>query len=68
MKILFLLIGVSLLLALVFLAAFFWAIRRGQHDDLYTPALRMLIEDDAPEEVPDPSSGVPAKPAASGEI
>ncbi|MDQ1086330.1 MULTISPECIES: cbb3-type cytochrome oxidase assembly protein CcoS [unclassified Siphonobacter] len=47
MKIIFLLIGISLLLALGFLAAFFWAMKSGQNDDLYTPSLRALLDDEA---------------------
>ena len=39
------LIGLSLLVALGFLGAFFWAVRRGQYDDTSTPALRMLHDD-----------------------
>ena len=34
-------------------AAFAWAARRGQFDDLTTPALRMLFEDDRPTRGPD---------------
>ena len=45
MNILYFLIGCSILLALVFLVAFFWAQRSGQHDDLHTPAMRILLED-----------------------
>jgi cbb3-type cytochrome oxidase maturation protein len=45
MTILYFLIGCSILLALIFLAAFFWAQKSGQHDDLYTPAMRILLED-----------------------
>jgi cbb3-type cytochrome oxidase maturation protein len=46
MNILFFMIGVSLLMALGFLTAFFWSMRSGQHDDLYTPSMRMLLDDD----------------------
>ena len=42
----FFLIGCSILLALLFLAAFFWASRTGQHDDTYTPAVRILFDDE----------------------
>ena len=42
----FLLIGFSILLALIFLLAFFWASRSGQHDDLYTPSVRILFDDE----------------------
>jgi cbb3-type cytochrome oxidase maturation protein len=45
MEIIFILIGVSLLIALGFLAAFFWAVRSGQYDDDYTPSVRILFDD-----------------------
>lgn len=45
MKIIFFLIFVSLLLAICFLLAFFWAVRNGQYDDGYTPSVRILFED-----------------------
>ncbi|MDJ0367655.1 cbb3-type cytochrome oxidase assembly protein CcoS [Hymenobacter sp. H14-R3] len=50
MTIIFLLIGLSLLVALLFLAAFLWAVRSGQYDDAYTPSVRMLFDDEAPAE------------------
>ena len=56
MHIIFFMIGVSLLMALGFLAAFIWSMRTGQQDDLYTPALRMLL-DDAP-----PNDQTPTQP------
>ena len=51
MNIFYLLIGVSLLAALIFLAAFIWAVRNGQFDDNKTPSYRILFDDepDSPE-------------------
>ena len=46
MEIILLLIGISLVLALGFLAAFFWAVKDGQYDDDYTPSVRILFEDE----------------------
>jgi len=46
MTIIFLLIGISLLVALTFLASFFWAVRSGQYEDDYTPSVRILFEDE----------------------
>jgi cbb3-type cytochrome oxidase maturation protein len=46
MGVIFILIGCSLSLALVFLLAFFWSVKSGQNDDLHTPAIRMLFEDE----------------------
>lgn len=46
MSILILMIPMALLFAAGFLWAFFWAADKGQFDDLDTPALRMLVDDD----------------------
>lgn len=46
MNIFYLLIGVSLFAALIFLGAFIWAVRDGQFDDNETPPRRMLFDDD----------------------
>ncbi len=45
MKIIFILIALSLLVAGGFLAAFFWAVKSGQYEDDYTPSIRMLFDD-----------------------
>lgn len=46
MSVIVILIGVSVLVALGFLAAFLWAVKSGQYDDKYTPSIRMLFDDD----------------------
>ena len=46
MKIIFFLIGVSLLVSIGFLVSFFWAVKDGQFDDDQTPAMRMLLDDE----------------------
>lgn len=48
MHIIFFMIGISLLMAVGFLGAFLWSMRSGQQDDLYTPSMRMLLEDNEP--------------------
>ncbi|MBG6234580.1 cbb3-type cytochrome oxidase maturation protein [Pedobacter sp. CAN_A7] len=50
MNMIYMLIGISILLALIFLAAFFWASKSGQNDDTYTPAIRMLFDDEVTEQ------------------
>lgn len=50
MNIFYLLIGASLVVALIFLAAFIWAVRSGQYDDNETPPYRILFDDDSVEE------------------
>ena len=44
MNIIFLLICVSLTVAIIFLVAFLWAVRSGQYEDDYTPSVRMLFD------------------------
>ena len=44
MNIIFLLICISLTVALLFLGAFLWAVRSGQYEDDYTPSVRMLFD------------------------
>ncbi len=50
MNILVLLIPVALLLGLIGLGAFFWALRSGQFDDLDGAAHRILMDDEEPKE------------------
>ena len=45
MNILLALIPISLMLIAVAVAAFVWAVKRGQYEDLDTPALDILRED-----------------------
>jgi cbb3-type cytochrome oxidase maturation protein len=48
MGILIFLIIISLVVALFFLGVFIWSVKKGQFDDDYTPALRMLNDDEKP--------------------
>ena len=50
MDILYLLIPLSVVLAVVIGAVFWIAVDGGQFDDLDTPALRILADDDRPQE------------------
>ncbi len=50
------LIPIALGLGLLALLAFFWAVGRGQFDDLDGAALRILIEDAAPPAAPTPAA------------
>ena len=47
MLVVFLLIFISLFLALTFLSAFVWAVRSGQFEDTCTPSMRMLPDEDS---------------------
>lgn len=46
MNILYLLIPLALLLLAFAVWAFFWAVGSGQFDDLDTPAMRIVMDDD----------------------
>ncbi len=46
MNILYLLIPLGLILVGLAVAAFFWAVRSGQFDDLETPAMSVVMDDD----------------------
>lgn len=50
MNIIYFLIACSVLLALFFLGAFFWSHNSGQNEDLYTPSVRILFDDELVEE------------------
>jgi cbb3-type cytochrome oxidase maturation protein len=46
-NILYLLIPLGLVLVVIMVAAFFWAVKSGQFDDLQTPAVQILLDDDS---------------------
>lgn len=48
MDILYLLIPLAILIMIVAVAAFMWAVRSGQYEDLEGPAHRILMDDDDP--------------------
>lgn len=50
MGILLVLVPISLLLLGLAVAAFFWAVRRGQFDDLDAASIDLLSDDPAPRE------------------
>lgn len=46
MSIIYVLITVSVIVAIIFFIAFVYSVRKGQYDDTYTPSVRMLFEDE----------------------
>ncbi len=46
MNIIFLLILASLFIALIFVVLFIKSVKNGQYDDMYTPSVRMLFDDE----------------------
>jgi cbb3-type cytochrome oxidase maturation protein len=45
MSVIVLLIIFSIMVALIFLIAFIWAVRTGQYDDMESPSVRILFDD-----------------------
>ncbi len=46
MSVIYILLTVSILVAVVFFVVFVIAVKKGQFDDGYTPSVRMLFEDE----------------------
>ena len=46
MSVIYMLISISIIVAVFFLYAFIKAVRGGQYDDDYTPSVRMLFDDE----------------------
>lgn len=54
MSVIYMLITISIAVAIVFFVLFVLAVRKGQYDDSYTPSVRMLFDDELiknPEEI-----------------
>ena len=48
MTVIYVLIALSLSMAVGFLVAFLWAVRTGQYADTHTPSMRMLFDNRPP--------------------
>lgn len=46
MSIIYVLLAISVIVALLFFVAFVISVKNGQYDDTYTPSVRMLFEDE----------------------
>jgi cbb3-type cytochrome oxidase maturation protein len=44
MSVIVILISISIIIAIGFLAAFLWSMKIGQYDDTYSPSVRMLFD------------------------
>ena len=55
MIVIYMLLAISILLAIIFFVAFIISVRKGQYDDSYTPSVRMLFEDELVEKDSDVS-------------
>jgi len=46
MSVIYLLLTISIIVAVIFFIAFIVSVKNGQYDDAYTPSIRMLFEDE----------------------
>lgn len=52
MSVIYILLTISIIVAVIFFVAFIFAVKNGQYDDSYTPSVRMLFEDELVKEKP----------------
>ena len=50
MSVIYFLVPITFVIVLIGLLGYLWSVKSGQFDDLDTPALRMMFEDDSEEE------------------
>lgn len=46
MEVIYITIGVSVIVAILFFIAFIKSVKSGQYEDTYTPSVRMLFDDE----------------------
>ena len=46
MSVIYMLLTISIIVAVIFFVAFIFSVKQGQYDDSYTPSVRMLFEDE----------------------
>jgi cbb3-type cytochrome oxidase maturation protein len=46
MSVIYILLTISIIVAVIFFVAFIISVKKGQYDDSYTPSVRMLFEDE----------------------
>ncbi|SMC35131.1 cbb3-type cytochrome oxidase assembly protein CcoS [Cellulophaga tyrosinoxydans] len=56
MSVIYLLLAISICVAIVFFIAFIISVKSGQYDDSYTPSVRMLFEDELVKKAPEKKS------------
>ena len=58
MSIIYVLLAISVIVAVLFFIAFILSVKNGQYDDTYTPSVRMLFEDEIVKEASTPNSKI----------
>lgn len=63
MSIIYMLLAISVVVAIIFFVAFIVSVKKGQYDDVYTPSVRMLFDDELVK--PDPKENQPVNKVKS---
>ena len=50
MSVIYMLLAISIIVAVIFFLAFIYSVKQGQYDDSYTPSVRILFEDELVDE------------------
>lgn len=58
MSVIYLLLTISIIVAILFFIAFIYSVKTGQYDDSYTPSVRMLFDDELVKEPKEKSTKV----------
>ncbi|WP_424000911.1 cbb3-type cytochrome oxidase assembly protein CcoS [Maribacter sp. IgM3_T14_3] len=61
MSVIYILLAISLVVAIIFFVAFIVSVKQGQYDDSYTPSVRMLFEDELVKPVKETGNAVKSK-------
>lgn len=59
MSVIYIVLPLAIIIAAAAVLAFIWAVRRGEFDDLDTPPVRMLFDDDEAPAAPRPPTAPP---------
>lgn len=46
MEVIYILLSISIIIAIVFLISFIWSVKAGQYEDIVSPSIRILYEDE----------------------
>ncbi|MCP4802486.1 MAG: cbb3-type cytochrome oxidase assembly protein CcoS [Bacteroidetes bacterium] len=55
MSVIYILLSISISVAVIFFVAFIYAVKKGQYDDYYTPSVRILFDDELVVKKPKPT-------------
>ena len=59
MSVIYILLAISIMVAIIFFVAFIFSVQSGQYDDAFTPSVRMLFEDELVKEKKEENNKLP---------